>query len=202
MLKYFGYSLSLALVLAMGQYSIAADIEAGKQKSQTCAACHAADGNSANPTWPKLAGQHVQYTVKQLQDFKDGSRENAQMAPLVSSLSEEDMRDIAAYYAAQEGRIGAADPEYLEEGGKIYRFGNAESGVPGCMACHGPNGMGNPAARYPKLNGQHADYTAAQLRAFRSGERSNDNGRVMRLIAEKMKDAEIEAVSEYIQGLR
>lgn len=201
MLKYFGYSLSLALLLVTDQYSIAADIEAGKNKSQTCAACHAADGNSTNPAWPKLAGQHVQYTVKQLQDFKGGNRKNEQMAPLVTSLSEEDMRDIATYYADQEGKIGSVDPEHLEEGEKIYRFGNAETGVPGCMACHGPNGTGNPAAMYPKLNGQHADYTAAQLRAFRSGERSNDNGRVMRIIAEKMSDAEIEAVSQYIQGL-
>lgn len=201
MLKYFGYSLSLALLLATGQYSIAADIEAGKQKSQTCAACHGSDGNSTNAIWPKLADQHVQYTVKQLQDFKAGERENAQMAPLVSSLSEEDMRDIAAYYASQKAKIGGADPEHLEEGEKIYRYGNAEAGVPGCMACHGPNGAGNPAAMYPKLGGQHADYTAAQLRAFRSGERSNDNGRIMRLIAEKMNDNDIEAVSAYIQGL-
>lgn len=202
MLKYFGYSLSLALLLATGQYSIAADIEAGKQKSQTCAACHGPDGNSTNSIWPKLADQHVQYTVKQLQDFKEGKRENAQMAPLVSSLNEEDMRDIAAYYADQKGNVGSADPEYLEEGEKIYRFGNAETGVPGCMACHGPNGMGNPAAMYPMLSGQHADYTAAQLQAFRSGERSNDNGEVMRILAEKMSDTEIKAVSEYIQGLR
>ncbi|MEX2523766.1 MAG: c-type cytochrome [Gammaproteobacteria bacterium] len=202
MLKYFGYSLSLALLLTTGQYSIAADIEAGKQKSQTCAACHGPDGNSNNSIWPKLAGQHVQYTAKQLQDFKQGKRENAQMAPLVSSLSEEDMRDIAAYYADQKGKVGSADPEYLEEGEKIYRFGNAETGVPGCMACHGPNGKGNPAAMYPMLSGQHADYTAAQLQAFRSGERSNDNRQAMRILAEKMSDAEIKAVSEYIQGLR
>lgn len=201
MLKYFGFSLSLLMLLVMNQHSIAADVEAGKQKSQTCAACHGPDGNSPAPVWPKLAGQHRQYTVKQLQDFKSGERENAQMAPLVESLSKEDMRDIAAYYAAQEVKIGSTDPDYAEQGARIYRFGNAQTGVPACMACHGPNGEGNPAAVYPKLAGQHGDYIAAQLHAFRAGERNNDDSKIMRIIAEKMTDAEIKAVSEYIQGL-
>ncbi len=201
MFKYLVHILPAVVLLTSGVHSIAADIEAGKQKSQSCAACHGPDGNSTNPDWPKLAGQHVQYTVKQLQDFKAGDRENAQMAPMASPLSKEDMRDIAAFYASQKGRIGATAPEYAEQGEKIYRYGNAETGVPACMACHGPNGAGNPAAMYPSLSGQHAAYTATQLRAFRSGERSNDANKAMRVVAERMTDAEIKAVSEYIQGL-
>lgn len=201
MLKYFGYTLSLVMLLAASQYSIAADLEAGKQKSQTCAACHGADGNSTNPDWPRLAGQHVGYLVKQLKDFKAGDRQNAQMAPMASPLSKEDMQDLAAYYSSRKGKIGSTDPKYVETGERIYRYGNADTGVPACMACHGPNGAGNPAALYPKLGGQHAAYTITQLKAFRAGERSNDPNKVMRMVAEKMTDAEIEAVAHYIQGL-
>jgi cytochrome c553 len=201
MLKYLFSALSLVTLAATAWPGMAADLEAGKQKSQSCAACHGADGNSTNPDWPKLAGQHVRYTVKQLLDFKAGDRQNAQMAPMASPLSEADMHDIAAYYASRETGIGSTDPASLEQGEKIYRYGNAESGVPACMACHGPDGAGNPAARYPRLSGQHAAYTTTQLRAFRAGERDNDANRVMRIVAEGMSDAEIEAVSQYIQGL-
>lgn len=179
----------------------AGDPAKGKTLSQTCAACHNVDGNSLNPVWPKLAGQHAEYMVKQLKDFKEGKRVNAQMAPMVASLNEEDMADLAAYFSGQKIKPGSAKPELIKSGQEIYRAGDAEAGIPACMACHGPAGAGNPGALYPAIAGQHADYTALQLKAFKSEERSNDANKVMRSIAGPMTNAQIEAVSEYIQGL-
>ncbi len=177
------------------------DPAAGKEKSQVCAACHGVDGNSVNPIWPRLAGQHPEYIVKQLQDFKAGHRENAQMSPMAANLSEQDMQDLAVYYASQKPKHGSTDPALLELGEKIYRAGNLEAGVPACMACHGPAGGGNPAALYPALSGQHAEYTQAQLKGFREGLRTNDINSVMRTIVGRMTDEEIRAVSQYVQGL-
>jgi cytochrome c553 len=174
---------------------------AGKEKSQLCAACHGVDGNSSNPIWPKLAGQHIEYIVKQLTDYKSGSRENAQMSPMATNLSEQDMLDIAAYYSSQKIKHDKTDPAGLVLGQKIYRAGSIDAFVPACTACHGPNGRGNPAALYPALGGQHAAYTQAQLNAFRESARTNDNNSVMRTIVGRMTDEEIKAVSEYIQGL-
>lgn len=182
--------------------AVAADAAAGKAKSAPCAGCHAADGNSANPEWPKLAGQHAQYLVKQLKEFKSGARKNALMAAQVTALGESDMADLAAYYASQTLQGGKADPDLVKEGEKLYRGGNPSTGVAACMACHGPDGMGNPQANFPRLAGQHATYTANQLKAFRAGERSNDAGKMMQNIAARMTDAEIQAVASYIQGLR
>lgn len=181
---------------------VAGDASAGKEKAATCAGCHGADGNSANPIWPKLAGQHAKYLVKQLQDFKAGDRKNATMAPMAAPLSEQDMQDLAAYFSAQQIKLGEADPKLVDAGEKIYRGGNKTSGVSACMACHGPDGAGNPAANFPHLAGQHAAYIENQLKAFRSGERANDYGKMMRNIASKMTDHEIKAVASYIQGLR
>lgn len=177
------------------------DVAAGKEKSQVCAACHGVDGNSPNPIWPKLAGQHAEYIIKQLRDIKNGERENAQMTPMATNLSEQDILDLAAYYSSQKIKHGKTDPASLEMGEKIYRAGSIEAGVPACTACHGPNGRGNPAAQYPALGGQHAAYTQAQLNAFRDGTRANDSNAVMRTIVGRMTDEEIKAVSEYIQGL-
>lgn len=177
------------------------DIAAGKEKAQVCAACHGIDGNSSNPIWPKLAGQHEEYIVKQLMDFKAGNRENPQMAPMVANLSEQDIYDLAAYFSSQKPQWGKTDPAELELGQKIYRAGNMEAGVPACMACHGPTGRGNPAAKFPSLSGQHAEYTGAQLNAFRSKNRSNDINAVMRTIVGRMTHEEIKAVAQYIQGL-
>ena len=191
----------ISILLLVSSHSYAGDPTKGKTLSQTCAACHNADGNSVNPVWPKLAGQHAEYIVKQLNDFKDGKRVNAQMSPMVASLSEEDMADLAAFYASQTTKQGAAKPEFIESGQNIYRAGDAKSGIPSCMACHGPSGAGNPGAQYPALAGQHADYTVLQLKAFKAEERSNDTNKVMRSIASSMTNAQIEAVSEYIQGL-
>lgn len=181
---------------------VAGDATQGKEKAATCAGCHGANGNSMNPEWPKLAEQHAGYLVKQLKEFKSGERTNATMSPMAAPLSEQDMQDLAAYYTAQQLDHGKADPQLVELGEQIYRAGNKTSGVSACMACHGPAGTGNPAANFPALAGQHATYTEIQLKAFRSGERANDYGAMMRNIASKMTDEEIKAVASYIQGLR
>lgn len=180
----------------------AGDPVRGKELSASCAACHGADGNSTNPEWPKLAGQGEAYLYKQLADYKEGRRENALMAGQVAGLSDQDMRDLAAYFASQTGSTGTADETSVVLGGQVYRGGNAASGVAACAACHGPAGAGNPPAMFPKVAGQHARYNADQLRAFREGTRANDAGRMMRNIARRMTDEEIDAVSEYMAGLR
>ncbi len=178
------------------------DAEAGKAKSASCAACHGADGNSVNPEWPKLAGQHESYLVKQLTYFKDGERVNETMKGMASNLSEQDREDLAAYFSSQKATIGAADPTLVEFGQKIYRSGNSSSGVAPCMGCHGPNGAGNPAANYPALRGQNAQYIENQLRGFASGQRHNENAKkMMQILASRMTEREIRAVASYIQGL-
>lgn len=180
----------------------AGDATAGKAKSTTCAACHSADGNSVNPQYPKLAGQSADYLLKQLQDYKSGARANPIMAGMVAPLSPQDMEDLAAFYASQQIARSAADPALAPVGEAIFRGGNLNSGVSACMACHGPTGMGNPAAKFPAVAAQHAEYAETQLKAFRAMERANDAGQMMRSIASKMTDTEIKAVSSYIQGLQ
>ena len=179
----------------------AGDVAAGKEKSALCAACHGTDGNSVNTVWTKLAGQHSEYILKQLKDFKAGKRNNIQMNPLVATLSEEDMQDLAAYFSSQKTKIGYASAESLEMGEKIYRAGDASKGLAACMSCHGPTGAGNPAASYPSLSGQHAEYTKIQLLAFRDNKRTNDTNKAMQIVSEKMTTDEIDAVVNYIQGL-
>ena len=191
----------LLMLTSANTYAAGGDPAKGKTLSQTCAACHSVDGNSVNPVWPKLAGQHASYIVKQLVDFKKGNRVNAQMTAMVASLSEQDMQDLGAYYASQKTTPGSAKPELIETGQLIYRAGDYTTGVPACMACHGPNGAGNPTALYPALAGQHADYTAIQLKMFKAEERSNDSNNMMRTITGPMTNLQIEAVSQYIQGL-
>jgi cytochrome c553 len=192
--------LSLALLLPMAAQ--AGDPARGQQLSAACAACHGADGNSVNPEWPKLAGQHADYIYKQLMDYKAGRRENALMAGQVANLDEQDMRDLGAYYARQQMSPGTADESLAERGERIYRGGIPAAGVAACTACHGATGKGNPAALFPMVGGQHAKYNADQLRYFRSAQRANDNGRMMRNLASKMSDADIQAVAEYMAGLR
>lgn len=179
------------------------DPEAGKAKAQTCAACHGPKGNSPQAQWPNIAGQHAGYTYKQLMNFKNkNGRENAQMTGMVATLDEQDMRDLAAYYSQQPHKVmGAADEELVERGRKIYLGGIPSKGVTACVACHGPRGMGNPAADYPVVSGQWAQYLVTQLQYFRSGERANDPNAMMRSLAEDMTDEEIRAVSEYMAGL-
>ena len=174
-----------------------------KIATQVCAACHGVDGNSTAPANPRLAGQHAEYLAKQLSDFKaNKDRKNAIMLGFVTPLSAADMRDLAAHYAAQKPRPGATqDKELVAVGQKLYRAGNPATGVPACAACHGPNGSGIPS-QYPRLAGQFAEYTAAQIRAFRSGERANDGNQIMRQIAARMTDQEVAAVAQYTAGLR
>lgn len=193
--------INTAFIFAMQTVS-AGDIAAGAELAKPCAACHGADGNSINPAWPKIAGQHTNYLSKQLHDFKDQKRNNVQMAPMVANLSDQDIEDLSAYFNSKKLKKGTANPDLIEAGEKLYRAGNIESGVAACMACHSPNGSGNSGAGYPMLSGQHADYTATQLRAYRSGERENDANGIMRSVAKYLSDEEIEAVSAYIQGLR
>lgn len=182
-------------------HSHAGDITSGKEKSKACTACHGVDGNSVNPIWPKLAGQHAEYIFKQLKDFHSGVRKNVQMSSLAATLNEEDMQDLAAYFASQKTKLGYANAELLAMGEKIYRAGDTNKGLPACMACHGPSGTGNSAASFPALSGQHAEYTKAQLLAFRDNKRTNDTNKVMQIISEKMTTDEIDAVSNFIQGL-
>jgi len=179
----------------------AGDVAAGKSKSMMCAACHGTDGNSPSNMFPKIAGQGEAYLVKQLQEFKSGVRNNAVMAPMVAALSEQDMSDLAAYYSANKIAPGAVSEELVEAGQKIYRAGNKESGLPACMACHGPTGAGVPAAKWPALSGQYAAYVETQLKSFATGTRSNDPNSMMRDIAVKMTADEMKAVSAYVAGL-
>ncbi len=192
---------ALSLGIA-GPSQAAGDKAHGKQLSATCAACHGGDGNSFNPEWPKLAGQHANYIVKQLEDFKAGRRKNATMAPMAAPLSAQDREDLAAYFSSQATKPGTADEKLVERGRLIYMGGVPADGVPACAACHGPDGAGNPAAKFPKLASQHAKYVENQLKNFRSGKRANDAGRMMRNAVAKMSDADIKAVAQYIQGLK
>jgi cytochrome c553 len=187
-----------------------ASADAAKGQSianQVCAACHGADGNSAIPNNPKLAGQVPEYLQKQIANFKASAgkkaeRENPVMAGMVANLSTEDARNVAAYYAGQRAGSGVSKGEAtLALGRKIWRGGDASKGLPACAACHGAAGTGLPA-QYPRLAGQHPEYTEVQLRAFRAGERRNDAGGSMQSIAAKMSDAEIRAVADYVAGLR
>ncbi|MBT8441026.1 MAG: cytochrome c4, partial [Gammaproteobacteria bacterium] len=172
-------------LLVAGAAVAGGDAERGKSKSITCAACHGADGNSINPEWPSLAGQHESYLVRSIQSFKDGSRNNVLMSAQAVALSDQDIQDLAAYFSAQKPSRRTADPALVAQGERIYRGGNAEKGVSACIACHGPGGLGNPGAIYPSLAGQHATYTSAQLMAYRGNERQSDStlNQVMRNIA-------------------
>jgi cytochrome c553 len=178
-----------------------ANIEAGRAKSAPCAACHGIDGNSANPQWPKLAGQHAQYLYKQLQEFKSKARVNPIMNAQAAGLREKDMRNLAAYYATQVASPGSAAKRRLALGRRLWQGGVPGQGLPACAACHGPAGLGNAAAVFPRLSYQHPQYVANQLRAYRTGERNNDPSGMMRDIASRMTDEQIEAVAEYAAGL-
>lgn len=172
----------------------------GTRYAAVCAACHGADGNSGTPANPKLAAQHPAYTVKQLVEFKSGKRPNPIMQGFAAQLTPQDMENIAAYLGTQKAKPGfAKDKELVMLGERIYRGGIQERQLPACAGCHSPNGAGIPA-QYPRLSGQHADYTASQLVAFRDGIRQNSPQ--MSQIAQKMNDREIRAVSDYIAGLR
>lgn len=180
----------------------AGNVDAGKDKSATCAGCHGADGNSAVGNFPKLAGQGNKYLIKQMNDIKSGLRPVVEMTGLLDGLNDQDIADIAAYFSAQTSTIGQANKALAAEGEKLYRAGNPATKVAACTACHGPAGAGMELAGFPALGGQQADYTAKQLKDFRNGQRANDgDSRIMRSIAARLSDREIEALSSYISGL-
>lgn len=184
-----------------GMAHAAGDATAGKGKTAVCGACHGADGNSPAAMFPKLAGQNEAYLVKQMNDIKSGARPVVEMTGLLDAMSDQDIADIAAYFAKQAGTVGHAAKDLVEQGQKIYRGGIAKKGVAACTACHTPTGEGMAQAGFPAIGGQHAAYTEKQLKMFRNGERNNDPQGMMQDIAGKLSDAEIKAVSSYIQGL-
>lgn len=202
MKNYLVITMSLLVSMVHATAQAEGDLEAGKTKSATCVACHSVDGNSVNPEWPKLAGQHEGYLIQQLLYFSDGERDNAVMKGMAANLTDQDREDLAAYYASQKVTYGTADPALVELGERIYRGGNSESGVAPCMGCHGPNGAGNPPANYPALRGQHAKYVENQMHGFAEGNRINENSiKMMQITASRMTNKEIRAVASYIQGL-
>jgi cytochrome c553 len=192
----------LWLVLVAPVHAAEGNIAAGKAKAGMCAGCHGTDGNgmASNPLWPKLAGQIPDYIDKQLHDFKSGARKDPIMSGMAAALSPADMNNLAAYFSSLKTRPGAAiNAELAKEGEKIYRGGNAKTGVSACMSCHGPSGQGIPP-RFPKVSGQNAAYTEKQLLAFKAGTRTND-GDIMTRIAFRMSEQEIKAVAQYMAGL-
>lgn len=209
-------------LLAFAQAHAAGNAKAGEAKAKVCAACHGATGISPNPEWPSLAGQGEKYLIKQLQDFKSGARPNMIMQPQASLLSDEDIENIAAFYASQpapQNEAFAASEELqalVKLGENLYLGGDMQKGIPACAACHGPAGKGIPPSKFPALAGQHAVYTQAQMKAFKEAALLNEqtsttdksklvvrpNAPMMMDIAAKMTPREMEAVALYIQGLR
>lgn len=176
----------------------------GEAKVAACGACHGLDGNSADPQYPKLAGQNERYIARQLKLFKSGQRQNPIMQPFAAMLSPQDMRDVGAFFAAKAVMPGTGDEAFLEKGRALFRGGDRDAGLPACMACHGPAGRGNPGAAYPAIGGQHADYTKAKLTAFRDGlvlGTDDDANSVMATVAANLSDDDIEALASYIEGL-
>lgn len=193
---------TVAMLLGMVSTVWAAgDPVIGKQKAALCIGCHGVDGNSSNPDWPNLAGQHAEYLAKQINDYKSQGRKDPTMNAMVASLSDADTANIAAFFASNKVNVTGANKDSIELGKKIYRGGIAKRGIAACASCHGPSGAGNPAAKFPAVSGQHAKYTAKALNDFASGARSNDPQSMMRDVAGKLKANEINAVAEYIAGL-
>jgi cytochrome c553 len=196
----------LVTLLALGGGTAAlaqGDAAAGAEKITVCLACHGQDGNmSLIANVPMIGGQNEHYLLKQMQDIKSGVRMAPLMTGMLTNLNDQDMADVAAYYASQVAPQSAAEPEKLALGESLYRAGNGEIGVAACTACHSPNGQGVASAGYPALNGQDPAYTEMQLRAFRDGVRQNDDAEVMRSIAARLNDAEISALASYVAGLR
>ncbi len=199
--------LIVSLLLTLGITGVAhaaGDATAGQAKAAVCGACHGPDGNSPAPNFPKLAGQGERYLAKQMHEIKDGKRVVLEMTGLLANSSDQDIADIAAYFASQKGSVGAADPKLVARGEKLFRGGDLDKGLPACTGCHSPNGAGNAAAGFPHLSGQHAAYIAKQLTDFRKEDagRANDgDAMTMRTIARKLSDEDIAAISSYIQGL-
>jgi cytochrome c553 len=192
-----------ACVVTAGVSAQEGDAEAGQGKAAICTACHGADGNSSNPIWPSLAGQHPAYMIRQLEAYQDGERADAGMQTYAAMLSEQDMHDIAAFFAAQTPAVRGADPDLAARGERIYKSGIEERGIAACIACHGPSGMGNQPAGYPRISHQHAEYLSTTLHDYQSGARRSDAtlNQMMRNVAELLLDDEIKALASYMQGL-
>jgi cytochrome c553 len=193
--------LFLGLSMAAGTAS-AGDAAAGAQKAAVCAACHGMTGNSVNPEWPNLAGQHESYIAEELEHFKNGTRIDPLMTPMAVALTEADMRDLGAHFAQQTPAGLEADPSTWEDGEKLYRGGDPERELPACIACHGPEGKGNGPAAWPALRAQHAVYAYKQLKAFAEGKRVTAGNDIMQFVAAKLTDEEMRALASYMQGLR
>lgn len=196
---------TLALAEAAHDPFTQGSAEAGAAKAAVCTACHGPAGKSSNPEWPKLAGQSSKYIYAQLKDFKSGTRKNALMGPQAAALSDQDMRDLGAYFAAQPFSPGVASEAAVATAQKIYRSGDAARGLPACAACHLPDGAGVAASAFPRLGGQHATYAAKVLRDFRDlskTELPDGNLKTMAAVAGKLTDAEIEALASYVNGLQ
>lgn len=178
------------------------DPEAGKAKAAQCAGCHGADGNSPTAAFPKIAGQGETYLLKQLKEIKDGTRPVAQMAGQLDNMNDQDLENLASYFASQTMSGSAAKKELVDMGASVYRAGIKEQEISSCTGCHSPTGAGNAPAGFPRLSGQHADYIEQQLLMFQKGERNNDADMVMRSITERMTAQEIKAVSSYASGVR
>lgn len=201
----------LALILSLlASCSVWAQgsIEAGKAKSQTCVACHGADGNSLITTYPKLAGQHAKYMEKQLIELRLGmtsggkqGRYDPVMSGMAMPLSDEDISDLSAYFASLPISANSTPEDAVKTGKALYSGGDAERGLTACIACHGPRGNGTELSGFPKISGQHADYIKAQLQKFREGSRNNDMNGMMQDVAKKLTDADIEILSKYVGGL-
>ena len=191
-------------LLATGAFA-SGDAVAGKLKAAVCSACHGADGNSVNAIWPKLAGQGAPYQMRQIMAIRSqhgrANPEAATMVPMIANLSEADLTDISAFFATQVSTVEAADPDLAVAGRRLYQAGDVSRNIPSCMSCHGPGGRGNLLAAFPQLGGQYAAYSAKQLRAYRDESRTTDPAGMMREIAGRLTDADIEAVSEYLSGL-
>ena len=199
----FGLFCMLALLAASVESLAQGSATTGQSKSAVCAACHGADGNSINPMWPSLAGQHAEYLSRQLMAFKAGDREDVLMSSFAAALSDQDIADLTAYFEGQAITPKGADPEVVIVGEQLYKAGVADRGVPACIACHGPSGKGNPLAGYPVVSGQHATYIVNTLKAYAAGTRRSDAGSnlMMREIAAQLSEAEMQAVASYMQGL-
>lgn len=204
--KYSGLLMVIGLLLAgtvAARPLIDGSAAAGKKKSAVCAGCHGVHGNSTSPQFPKLAGQHATYLYAQLLHFKTGKRDSPIMQAQVAGLSKQDMKDLAVYYSKQQMKPGVASKELLDRGAKIYRYGLPEEGIPACAGCHGPSGLGNAAARIPRISSQHAKYLIQELKAFRSGKRSGyPKAEIMVGVTQEMTDRDIKAVATYLQGLQ
>jgi cytochrome c553 len=195
---------SITMFFFLSGAAIAGDAAAGKAKSAACGGCHGFDGNSSIPAYPKLAGQNEAYIVNQINAFKANTdRQNAIMMGMAAGLSDEDAADIGAYFQAQSLKDAAPfDADKAAAGRELYKGGDMQKGIPACQACHGPAGAGTAGIGYPQLGGQYADYTLAQLKAFKDGTRKNDDKMLMRSIVEKLSDDEMEAVANYIASLK